>query len=243
MYKNLRTIVTICARGGSKGVPGKNVRPLLGTPLVAYTIKQALSLKWADRIIVSTDDKHIKSIAEECGLEVPFLRPANLALDKSPKVPSIIHAVMTAEKHWHENFDLILDLDPTTPLRLSEDIVGVLEALLSNPKAISSFSVTPAYKNPYVTMVESDIEGFAKIVKKPKQPIGRRQDAPQVYEIVGSAYAIHRSFLEGISYFPTEKNAFYVMPEDRSIDIDREIDFEIIEFLMKKRSNLNKSSK
>lgn len=236
MYKNLKVIVTICARGGSKGVPGKNIRPLLGKPLIAHTIEHAQNLGWVDRIVVSTDDEKIKRVAEEYGVSVPFLRPTLLAQDTSPKMPAMIHAVKTAEEHWQENYDLVLDLDPTNPLRLLEDITGVVDALLKNPKARTAFSVTPAYKNPYMNMIEADKDGFAKVVKKPPKPIIRRQDAPAVYEVVASIYAIHRKNLEKITYFPTKQNAFYVMPEERALDIDSAVDFEIIELLMQRRN-------
>jgi len=237
MYKQLRTIITICARGGSKGVPGKNIKPLMGKPLIIHTIEQAKSLGWADRIMVSTDDEKIRTVAQDSGIEVPFLRPAELAQDDSPKLPVLINAVKTAENYWQENYDLVVDLDPTNPLRTTTDIIGVIESLIINPKALTSFSVTQAYKNPYMNMVESTAFGYVKVVKKPPWPIMRRQDAPTVYEVVASIYAIRRSILESLTYFPTKKNTFYVMPEERALDIDSEVDFEIIELLMKRKKH------
>lgn len=235
MYKNQKVIVTICARGGSKGVPRKNVKPLLGKPLLAHTIEQAQGLNFVDKIVVSTDDAEIKEVAEKYGVSVPFLRPQKLATDTSPKMPAMIHAVTSAEKYWHEQYDVVLDLDPTNPLRLSGDIQGVLDALLINKKAFTSFSVTPAYKNPYMNMVEPTAAGFVKVVKRPAKPILRRQDAPVVYEVVASIYAIRRQYLEKITHFPTKHNAYYVMPEERALDIDSQLDFDIIELLLNRR--------
>ena len=235
MYKKFKTIITICARGGSKGVPGKNIRMLLGKPLLAHTIEQAQSLGWADRIVVSTDSLEIKSVAESFGVAVPFLRPAELAQDTSPKMPAVVNAVKSAEQYWKEEYDLIVDLDPTNPLRIQEDIIGVVDALLKTKNAKTAFSVAHAYKNPYMNMIEPDKNGFAKVVKKPQKPILRRQDAPAVFEVVASIYAIYRNELEKITHFPTKNNAYYVMPEDRSLDIDSEIDFEIIKLLLQRR--------
>lgn len=235
MYKNKKIIATICARGGSKGIKNKNIKPLLGLPLIAHTILQAQRLGWLDRIVVSTDSKDIKSVVEEFGLVVPFLRPHELATDTAPKLPAVIHAVVTAEKFWSEEYDIVLDLDPTNPLREDSDIVGVLDALIKTPDARASFSVTNAYKNPYMNMIEPDKNGYAKVVKKAPKPILRRQDAPPVFEVVASVYAIVRKELEKITYFPTKRNVYYLMPEERALDIDSEFDFEITELLMQRR--------
>lgn len=235
MYKNKKIVVTICARGGSKGIKNKNIRLLRGKPLIAHTILQAQRLEWIDRIVVSTDSKQIKSVAEEFGVVVPFLRPNELATDTAPKLPSVIHAVQAAEQYWTEEYDIVLDLDPTNPLREDSDILGVLDALIKAPAARASFSVTNAYKNPYMNMIEPDKNGYAKVVKKAAQPILRRQDAPPVFEVVASVYAIVRKELEKIKFFPTAKNVYYIMPEERALDIDSEFDFEITELLLHRR--------
>jgi CMP-N,N'-diacetyllegionaminic acid synthase len=234
MYHNLKTIITICARGGSKSVPGKNIKSLAGKPLLAYTIEQAQSLEWVDRIVVSTDDEHIKKVAEEYGVEVPFLRPPELATDTSAKAPAIKHAIETSQSFWHESYDVVVDLDPTSPLRTLDDINASL-ALLTQPQTLSVFSVSESYKNPYFNMVEPDEKGYVHLSKTPQKPIFRRQDAPAVYSMNASIYVMRVSdFLKQNSFF-TSQTRVHIMPEERSIDIDRPIDFEWVEFLMSKQ--------
>lgn len=234
MYKGKSVALTICARGGSKGVPGKNIRNLLGKPLITYTINQAKLLRWVDRIILSTDDLKIKKVAEYCGIEVPFLRPKKLATDKAAKVPAIIHAVETAEKQWSENYDIVLDLDPTSPLRILDDIEGLIRTLTEKPDIKSVFSVCEAYKNPYFNMVEEDENGYVQLSKKPARPILRRQDAPKVYGMNASIYAMWKKALLVERTFFTNRTKVYVMPRERSVDIDSQTDFDFVEFLMKK---------
>jgi CMP-N-acetylneuraminic acid synthetase len=231
---NNSVVLTICARGGSKGVPGKNIRPILGKPLIGYTIEQAKALNWIDRIVVSTDSKEIKKIAEDFGLEVPFLRQAELATDTAGKLPAIIHAVLAAEKHWEENYDIVLDLDPTSPLRNLDDINEVLRILAEEPGVKSVFSVCETYKNPYFNMVEENKNGYVRLSKKPPKPILRRQDAPKVYEMNASIYAMWKKDLLLEKTFFTDRTKVYVMPRERSVDIDNQIDFEFVEFLMKR---------
>jgi len=234
MYKGKSVVLTICARGGSKGVPGKNINPLLGKPIIGYTIEQAKALDWIDRIVVSTNDEKIKKVAEDFGLEVPFLRPAELAADTAGKLPAIIHAVEAAQKYWSENYDIVLDLDPTNLLRNLEDIEEVVKILTEESGVKSVFSVCEAYKNPYFNMVEEDKNGYIQLSKKPPVPILRRQDAPKVYEMNASIYAIWKKDLLAEKTFFTNRTKVHVMPRERSIDIDSQVDFDFIQFLMKK---------
>ncbi len=227
--------MTICARGGSKGVPGKNTKLLAGKPLIEYTIDQALSLLWVDRIIVSTDDPKIKKIAEEKGLQVPFLRPNILATDKAAKVPAIIHAVKSAEKIYSEKYDIICDLDPTSPLRNVTDIKNVVDSLVVMAKTKSVFSVCRAYKNPYFNMVEVDKTGHAALSKRQKRKVYRRQDAPDVFEMNASIYAIWKNVLLKEKTFFTNQTRIYEMPRERSVDIDSPIDFKLVEILMRNK--------
>src|SRR3990167_1510986 len=120
MYKDYSIMVVICARGGSKGVPGKNTRLLNGKPLITYTIEQAKKFSWADRIVVSTDDKEIKEVAEQYGVKVPFLRPRELATDTISVIPVIIHAVRKAEDYWKEHYDIVVNLSPRSEEHTSE---------------------------------------------------------------------------------------------------------------------------
>lgn len=235
MYKGKSIVLTICARGGSKGIPGKNIKPVLGKPLIGYTIEQAKALNWVDRIVVSTDSDYIKKVVEDFGLEVPFLRPAELATDSAGKLPAIIHAVEIAQKHWGESYDAVLDLDPTSPLRNLEDIGSVVKILTEELDVKSVFSVCEAYKNPYFNMVEENKDGYVEISKKPTKPILRRQDAPKAYEMNASIYAMWKKDLLTEKTFFTDRTKVYVMPRERSTDIDSQIDFDFVEFLMKKK--------
>ncbi len=235
MYEGKKIIITICARGGSKGVPGKNIKLLFGKPLIEYTIDQAKSVPWIDRIIVSTEDVKIKKIAEKNNIEVPFLRPKALAGDKAAKIPAIIYAVQESESIFDANYDIVCDLDPTSPLRNIEDIKNVIKILSGKPKTKSVFSVCSAYKNPYFNMVEKNKDGFAEISKKLERPIVRRQDAPKVYEMNASIYAIWKNVLLKEKTFFTSQTRVYEMPRERSVDIDSPVDFKLVEILMKSR--------
>lgn len=229
----MKILVTIAARGGSKGVKNKNVRDLCGKPLIAHTIGQALKWGRASKVLVSTDSAEIAGVAKRYGAEAPFLRPPELSTDTAPKVPVIRHAWAEAEKIYAETYDFVVDLDATAPLRRISDI----EAALRTAQAKNSstlFSVVPAHKNPYFNMVELDGEGWAKLCKKLGDGVKRRQDAPKVYDLNASIYVYSREFLLGDSQTVlTEKSAVHVMDELSGTDIDREVDFRFVEFILK----------
>ncbi|MGG3681977.1 acylneuraminate cytidylyltransferase family protein [Aeribacillus sp. FSL K6-3256] len=229
-------LAIICARGGSKGVPNKNIRLLNGKPLIAYTIECAKKYTKFDRIIVSTDSPKIAEVAKQYGADVPFLRPKELATDTSPKIPVLQHAVRYLEQEENDRYDLIVDLDPTSPLRTVEDIENCVNKMIEkNPNVV--FSVTPAHKNPYFNMVEEK-DGRVYLCKKLDRSITRRQDAPMVYAMNASIYVYKKDFLLNTDSVFSDNTMAVVMPEERSIDIDRPIDFEFVEFLMK-RNNIN----
>lgn len=234
MAGNLNILCTICARGGSKGVKNKNIRPLLGEPLIAYTIKQALKWGKAKRVVVSTDSQAVADIAESYGAEVPFLRPKKLAGDNSPKILSIRHALTECEGLYNEKYGIIVDLDATAPIRNTKDLDNCLK-MFTEKKAKTLFSVVKAHKNPYFNMVEEKEDGFVKLCKKLPAEITRRQDAPRVFDMNASIYFFKRDFLINPKYIMpfSDKTAVYVMNELSAYDIDREIDFKFIEFLLK----------
>jgi CMP-N,N'-diacetyllegionaminic acid synthase len=228
----MRILAIICARGGSKGVPNKNIRLLNGMPLIAYTIECAKKYTKFDRIIVSTDSPKIAEVAKQYGADVPFLRPKELATDTSPKIPVLQHAVRYLEQEENDRYDLIVDLDPTSPLRTVEDIENCVNKMIEkNPNVV--FSVIPAHKNPYFNMVEEK-DGKVYLCKKLDRPITRRQDAPTVYAMNASIYVYKKDFLLNTDSVFSDNTMAVVMPEERSIDIDRPIDFEFVEFLMKR---------
>jgi CMP-N,N'-diacetyllegionaminic acid synthase len=229
-------LLTICARGGSKGVKGKNLRMLNGYPLIYYTIKQALNWRLAKRIVVSTDSQEIAGIAKKYGAEVPFIRPAKLAKDSSPKLPVIKHAIEECEKIFQEKYDIIMDLDPTSPIRTIKDLNDSLNLFLQkNPENL--FSVIQARKNPYFNVVELGKNNCAHLSKRKRSKIVRRQDGPLVYEMNASIYIYSRKFfLNKKNISPIGKNSMiFEMSENSGIDIDREIDFHFIEFLLAKK--------
>lgn len=229
----MKILVTIAARGGSKGVKNKNIRPLMGKPLIAHTIEQAFKWGKASRIVVSTDSAEIAEAAKNCGAQVPFLRPAELSGDAAPKVPVIRHAWRESEKLYGESYDFVVDLDATAPLRKISDINACLKTAAER-KSLMVFSVVPAHKNPYFNMVEVDGAGWAKLCKKLPDAVKRRQDAPKVYDLNASIYVYSREFLEGNGQTVlTERSAVHVMDELSGTDIDREVDFKFVEFILK----------
>jgi CMP-N,N'-diacetyllegionaminic acid synthase len=224
-------IISICARGGSAGLPGKNIRELCGKPLIAWSIEQALASGIADRVYVSTDSEEIACVARSCGAEVPFLRPAELATSTAGKLPVVGHLVDWVEK-YHGTVDMIIDLDPTSPLRDVTDI-QICAAMLDEVTDV----VITAYvsdKNPYFNMVEQKSNGFFERVCRPTDEALGRQSAPKVYAMNASIYVWHRHTLSS-SLWDSPRIRLHVMPRERSIDIDHPIDFDLVELLMKRK--------
>lgn len=230
----MSVLITICARGGSKGVKNKNIKMLNGKPLIAYTIQQALAWGKADDIVISTDSKEIADVAISCGAKAPFLRPAELATDSAPKFPVIRHAFNESERIYGRHYDYVIDLDPTSPIRKTTDIDNCYNMFQSH-RPLTLFSVVKARKNPYFNMVEEDSDGFAKICKKPDSTVFCRQSAPAVYDMNASIYMFDREFLldENNRSVFSGRTKIYVMDDESAFDIDREIDLNIVEYLIK----------
>lgn len=230
----MKILVTICARQGSKRVKNKNIREISGKPLIAHTIETAKKWAKADKIIVSTDSEEIAKISKNYGAKIPFLRPEKLSNDTAPKLPVIQHAVEYLKDVQGEEFDLVVDLDPTSPLRTVEDIENAYNIMLDK-KPLNLFSVTPAKKNPYFNMVELNKKGYAYLCKNLENPVYRMQDSPKVYEMNASIYMFWTKDLFSIENVVGTKSAVYVMPYERSIDIDSEFDFKIVEYFMQNK--------
>lgn len=226
----MKVLATICARGGSKGVPGKNIRLLCGKPMIVYTIEVAQRCKSIDRVIVSTDDTEIAQIARASSAEVPFLRPKELATDRAPKLAVIKHAVRFMETELDYSPDIVVDLDPTSPLRTEKDIESCIRMVEEG--ADNVFSVTEAHRNPYFNMVEI-IDGKVQLVKRPARAVPRRQDAPRVYDMNASIYVWKREALMNNDSIFLENTKIHIMPK-WAIDIDDETDFEFVEFILRK---------
>lgn len=230
-----KILLTIAARGGSKGVKNKNIRLLCGKPLIAHTILQAKNWGKANRIICSTDSQDIATIAKEYGAEVPFMRPKELATDTAGKIEVLRHALKATEKQGGEKYNIIIDLDVTAPLRKISDIEGAM-GLFKQKRPKSLFSVVPARRNPYFNMVEITPNGYAVLVKDLNFQVKRRQDAPCVYEMNASIYIYERGYLLGSDTKSaiSDKSLVWVMNELSAFDIDSEADFQFVEFLVSK---------
>ena len=232
----MKKLAVICARGGSKSIPKKNIIKLFGKPLIYYTINTAQKSKLFDNIIVSTDDNEIASIVEKYHVDVLF-RPAELASDSAGKIEVLRHALIQCEQRYRTNYDVIIDLDVTAPIRTTRDIKNAIDTFLKkNPDVL--FSVVKSRKNPYFNMVEEQNNGFVKLSKKPKVPYLRRQDAPKVYDMNTSIYIYKRDFLlnpKNISVFSTKKTAVFLMDDISAIDIDNPFDLNYIKYLVKSK--------
>ena len=222
-----RTIATVCARGGSKGLPGKNVRPFAGRSLIEHTIRQALACGRIEGVYVSTDDDEIATVARAAGAQVPYRRPAELATDAAGKLPVIEHLVCHLEAQG-ERIARIVDLQPTSPLREPIDISAALDA---SPDADLVVSVAAARDNPYFNLVEADADGWLHLSKG--QGLARRQDTPAVYALNGSIYVWRRAAIAHAAQHGlwSVRIAPYVMPRWKSVDIDELEDFEYAEWL------------
>lgn len=229
MYKDKKIVCVIPARAGSKGLPGKNIKKLLGKPLIAYSIEQARKSKYIDRVIVSTDSKKIARVARRLGAQVPFLRPKYLANDKSSTINVLLHAIDWLEKERFA-FDILVLLHVTSPLRSVDDIDRSI-ALLFKKNTNNVFSVTPAHRNPYFNMVEFDKSGKVNLIKRGKYT--NRQSAPNVFDINSSIYVWWKDVLKNSKSLFPGLTRIYLMPKERSVDIDDQIDFKIVQMLLK----------
>ncbi|MDG1463049.1 MAG: acylneuraminate cytidylyltransferase family protein [Gammaproteobacteria bacterium] len=224
------TIATICARGGSVGVPGKNIRPLMGKPLITHTIEHALAVSDIDRVFISTDSQSIADVAMSAGAEVPFLRPDHLATNDASKLAALEHLVSWVELH-HGPVGIIVDLQPTSPLRTPQDIRDCMQLFDDETDVV--ITGYEADKNPYFDMVERKENGRFDLVKPPESSVVARQQAPAVFAMNGSIYVWKRSSLNKGLWNGNRK--LHVMPRERSIDIDEPLDFDIVELLMGRR--------
>jgi N-acylneuraminate cytidylyltransferase/CMP-N,N'-diacetyllegionaminic acid synthase len=224
-------LCTICARGGSKGVPGKNLREILGKPLIAHSIEQARRSGLFEAIAVSSDSEAILDVARRFGADVAVRRPDELATDTAPKLPAIGHCVEAAERARGQQFAVFADLDATAPLRVTADIVGAVR-LLEERGVSSVITGAPARRSPYFNLVELDRRGTPRLAKTVDPPPVRRQDAPPCYDMNASIYVWRRdAFFRRPDVF-YDDTLLFEMPPERSIDIDSELDFEIVRFLM-----------
>lgn len=231
----MNILITLCARGGSKGIPKKNIKDICGKPLICYSIELAntLNLKWKAKVSLSTDDNEIKKIAHDSGLFTNYLRPEFLASDSAGKIDTIRDLLLYEEALINKKYDYILDLDITSPLRTINDVEEALSSLVQNPDALNLFSVNPAARNPYFNMVEENKNGFYSLVKTNVDgSVMTRQSAPKVYELNASFYWYRRSFFNlNLKTAITSKSLIYEV-KHICFDLDHPVDFMFMEFLL-----------
>lgn len=237
MGKTLKRICTICARGGSKGVKGKNTRLLLGKPLIAYSIEQAKTSGLFDAIAVSSDSDEILKVSKEWGVEYLIKRPDELATDQAAKLPATRHCVTEVERAMGCQFATMVDLDATSPLRLVEDIHNAV-VMHEDSDADNVITAMAARRSPYFNLVELSPDGIPVLSKSLKNAIVRRQDSPKCYDMNASIYVWKRQVFFSSDTVFNPASRLYVMPEERSVDIDSELDFKIVELLMGEREGV-----
>lgn len=228
MDKNKRILALIPARGGSKGLLGKNIMPLCGKPLIAYTIESARNSKYITKVVVSTDSKDIRQIAIKFGAEVPFIRPSELATDTSSSIDSLIHAVNYFKRESREDFDMVAMLQPTSPLRQTIDIDNAVRTIISKD-AQAIISVCQSEHHPWWSNTLPENLSMKNFLKKDIEQTNR-QALPVYYRLNGAIFLVKTDYLLTNKSFYGDKTYAYVMPMERSIDIDSKHDFKIAEF-------------
>lgn len=218
MIQGLSVLALLTARGGSKGLPGKNVRPVHGRPLIDFSIAAARAAACVDRVVLSTDDDEIARVAEACGCEVPFRRPAALATDTATSMDVVMHALEQLPRH-----DIVVLLQPTSPARTAADIDATVQRLL-DANAPACVSVCAAEESPYWMFRLGEHDRLTPLLDTPAAT--RRQDLPPVFVLNGAVYAARTDALKRTRSFLGPETVAHVMPRERSIDIDTLEDFE-----------------
>ena len=222
MIGDKQVLGVILARGGSKGLPRKNVIDLAGKPLIAWTIEAGLASAYVDRLILSSDDEEIMRVAEEHGCDVPFQRPDNLAEDDTSSMDALLHALEQIPE-----YEYVALLQPTSPLRTAEDIDACIEKMdrLEVPACVS---VTKTDKPPQWMYTLQGDDRLAPVLPE-EERVTRRQDAPSTYTLNGAIYVADTNWLVKHKSFMHDETVAYLMPSDRSVDIDDEVDMRIAE--------------
>ena len=235
MYNNKKILAIIPARGGSKGLPNKNIKPLCGKPLIGWSIEQAGGSAYIDEIFVSTDSAEIASVAESFGIEVPFLRPAELATDTSPSWEFVLHTI-DYYRSQGEEFDYILLLEPTSPLRDVADINTAIEQLLNHKTAKSIVGVSKVEATHPAFLVNLSKEGLLEPYLGEMKAL-RRQELNDLYFFEGSLYLSEIDYYIKTESFYHNLTLPYVVPKYKSYEVDDIVDFYIIEKLLELKLN------
>lgn len=225
MIDGRKVLALILARGGSKGIPGKNIVNLAGKPLIAWTIEAARACETIDSIVLSTDDPAIAEVASRFGCEVPFIRPSELATNKSSSMDAVFHAL----EHL-PSYDIVLLLQPTSPMRTSVDIEMCLKLLTIAPAVVS---VRPSEDHPYLIFEIADGGVLKPYATPPNSQSLRRQDLPGAWCLNGAIYGAETGWLKTQRNFVSSETIAYQMPKERSIDIDTPADLSAAEELLR----------
>lgn len=236
MISEKSVLAIVPARGGSKGLPGKNIRPLCGKPLIAWSIEAGLASRYVDEVMVTTDSEEIAIAARSCGAQVPFLRPAHLALDTSPSYQAIEHAILYYKTTLHREFGYLVLLEPTSPLRETSDIDEALSMLDRNPSADAIVGVCKAEGVHPAFMFNRQPSGMLAGYEHADPGSTRRQDVSDLYFPEGTIYASRMgAYLERKTFYH-EKTMGYVVPKWKAPEVDDIYDLVMIEAIMKYRS-------
>ena len=225
----MNIVALICARGNSRGIKDKNLLKFKNTTLLGQAIKQSLKSKLINRVIISTDSKKIVKEAKKYNVEIPFLRPSNLAKDNSPELLAWRHAVGFLEKENKKKIDYIVSVPTTSPLRAVSDINRAI-MLARRKKLDIVFSITESSKNPFFNMVSIKKNKLQLICKK-KNRIFRRQDAPKCYDLTTVCYVFKPKYIFKTNDLFKGKTGFVTIPKERSLDIDDKFDYRVAKIL------------
>jgi len=231
-----RIYALICARSGSKGLPGKNIRPLAGKPLIAHSVESAIECPQIDDVYVSTDSPEIAAVAKEYGAKIPFLRPPELAQDDSPEWLVWQHML----SYFRDNQghpDALVVLPPTAPLRCLDDISGSINRFFDQD-CDGVLCATPAHRSPEFNMVRINDTGACELAITSRQPKFRRQDSGLYYDVTTVCYVMKPAFVMAYSKLFDGRILMHEVPIERAVDIDTKLDFEWAEFLIKQRNNV-----
>lgn len=230
----MKRVAFIFARGGSKGLPGKNIKPLAGKPLITYAIETARKVASVHAVYVSTDDPNIAKVAHDAQAQV-IMRPPELASDTAPEWLAWRHAIDTVTKQ-DGPFDLFISLPPTSPLRAVKDIENTIAAFEADPTADVCLAVTPAARSPYFNMVVRTSNDDIQLAIQPSASISRRQDAPDVFDITTVAYAVNPNFIQAKNALFEGRVIAVEVPKERAVDIDDIWDFRFAESILRGNS-------
>ena len=230
----MKRLCTLCVRGESKGVPKKNTRSLAGKPLFVHSFLQARETALFEDIALSSDSEYILKLAKRWGIHRLVQRPAKLATDECPKLPVIQHCMQAVEKETGQCYEVVVDLDASSPLRTTGDIRGAV-ALLEKTGCPNVITGSPARRSPYFNLVERGTSGGYAPAKTLPVAVTRRQDAPPCFDMNASIYVWRREALLGNKTIFLGGTQLFLMPEERSVDIDSELDLEVVSFLMRRK--------